>query len=176
MKSKILLIILAFGLCYCTSPKYITKKQSEIIKLDLDNSVTNYIPISDNDLKESKILDSSYCLIESKRYSKLDRYIDFLEASGISSSDMYLSKTLLLITKKDYANAAKSIEKINDSDYLLLKRLLSIDLNYEITKTNGGFDYNSFLKCYQDIIDSFPDDSSLNKIVAIRLRYLRYNY
>lgn len=175
MKNKIILVILALGLFCCTTPKYITKKQSEIVKLDLDNSITNYIPLADNDLKKSKILDSSYCLMANKKYSKLNKYINSLETSGNKSSDLYLSKTLLLIAKKDYINAANSLHLINNSDYILVRQLLSTDLSYEISKANKTVDYNALLKSYQDLIDSFPDDRPLKKIVAIRLRYLRYN-
>lgn len=176
MKVKYLLLLLVVGLYQCTSPKYITKRQSEIVNLDLDHSITNYIPIADHDLIGSKILDSSYVLMVGKKYSRLDRYISSLELSDIHSSDLYLSKTLLLISRKEYLTATQSLSKVNDSDYSLLKRLLSIDLNYEIARTNGIFNYNKFLKSYQELVDTYPDDESLKKIVAIRLRYLRYNY
>lgn len=176
MRNGVLLIVIVLGLSFCTPPKYITKKQSEIVNLDLDNSIINYIPISDEDLIKSKILDSTYNLITFKKYSKLESYIGSLETSGISTSDFYLSKTLLNITTKNYSDAVISLRKIKDSDYILLKRLLSIDLNYEIVKNNGGYGYDQFLKGYQDLIDAYPDNVSLKKIVSIRLRYIRYNY
>src|ERR1035437_6700311 len=118
MKNKILLLLMIFGLCYCTSPKYFARSQSEIIKLDLDKSITNYIPLADDDLNKSKILELTYNLIINKKYSKLDRYINSLEKKGISSSDLFLSKTILLITQNDYSAAIQSLRKINDSDYL----------------------------------------------------------
>jgi hypothetical protein len=176
MINKLFFLLLFLGLYSCTPPKYITKRQSEIVNLDLDNSITNYIPIADEDLNKSKILDSSYNLIIFKKYSELKSYLNSLEASGVSSSDFYLVKTLLLITQKEYSDAITSLRKINDSDYTLLKRLLSNDLIYEITRIKGQSNYDSFLKNYQDLIDSYPDNNSLKKIVAIRLRYLRYNY
>jgi len=161
---------------FCSPPKYIPMRQSKITMVDLDNSIVNYIPIDDYDLDKSKILDSTYGLIINKQLSKLSTYINSLEQSGINSSDLYLSKTLLLITKKDYTRAVQSIRKINDSDYPMLKQLLSIDINYEIAKINGAKNYNGFLKDYQNLVDAFPDNVSLKKLVAIRLRYLRYNY
>lgn len=176
MKSVSILGVLIVALYSCASPKYITRKQSEIVKLNLDNSIINYIPLADHDLSGSKILDSSYVLIVGKKLPRLDKYLQSVEKTGINSSDLYLSKTLLAITLKDYIAAAQSLKQTNDTDYPLLKRLLSIDLNYEIAKTNGTFKYNGFLKSYQELIDSYPDDNSLKKIVAIRLRYLRYNY
>lgn len=174
--TQLLLVVPLFALFNCTSSKYITQKQSEIAKLDLDQSITNFIPIADQDLSRSKILDSSYVLIVDKKLPRLDKYLRKLEKSGIHSSDFYLSKTLLAITQKDYMAAAQSLKQINDSDYPLLKWLLSIDLDYEIAKANGTFSYNEFLKSYQELIDSYPDDQSLKKIVALRMRYLRYNY
>lgn len=176
MKKKYLLFLLVVTLYNCISPKYITRKQSEIVMLDLDQSITNYIPIGDHELSRSKILDSSYVLIVGKKLPRLDKYLHSLEKSGIHSSDLYLSKTLLAITLKDYIAAAQSLKQTNDSDYPLLKQLLSIDLNYEIAKANGTFRYNVFLKSYQELVDLYPDDDSLKKIVAVRLRYLRYNY
>lgn len=176
MRNGVLLLLVLLGLQNCTPPKYVTKRDSELMKIDLDNSTINYIPIADNYLKESKILDSTCFLIQNNKYSRLDKFLNSLESSGNKTAALYLSKTLLFITKKDYVNATKSVQLINDPDYLLLKQLLSIDLSYEISKSNGSFDYNELLKNYQDMIDSFPDSSLLRKIVAIRLRYLRYSY
>lgn len=176
MRNKYLFLLLVLGLYCCNPPKYVTKSQSEIIKLDLDKSIINYIPLTNDDLRTSVILDTSYQLIKNKKYSKLKNYINSLELSGVHSSDMYLSRTLLFITKKDYLIALQSLRKINGTDYVLLKRLLSIDLTYELARANNGTDYFMFLKDYQELIDAFPDDISLKKIVAIRLRYLRYNY
>jgi hypothetical protein len=176
MRIKILFLVLTVGLYYCTPPKYITQKQSEILKLDLDNSITNFIPLADDELIRSKVLDSSYNLIMNKKLSRLDRYLTSLESSGIVSSDLYLSKTLLCISQNKYMDAIHSLNKIGDSDFTFLKQLLSIDLTYEAAKINGATDYNGFLKNYQALIDSYPDNTSLKKIIAIRLRYLRYNY
>ncbi len=176
MKKEIILILLAFLMFQCIQPKYIVKKQSEINLLDLNHATINYIPIADSDLINSKILDSTYCLIESKKYSRLYTYIHFLEGTGINSSEFQLAKTLHLITDKEYNQANQSVQLIEESDYKLLKRLLTIDLKYETARINGGFNYNELLKSYQSVIDSFPNNLPLKKIVAIRLRYLRYNY
>jgi hypothetical protein len=105
----------------------------------------------------------------------LNEYIRSLEKSGIYSPDMYLSKALLLISKKDYITAATNLEKIPEPYFPLLKDLLLIDMDYEQSKINGTFNYNHFLKDYQQLIDAYPYNQSLKKIVAIRLRYLRYN-
>lgn len=174
MSIKFLFLLIVLGLSSCVSPKYITIKESELIDLDLENSIVNYIPLSDKALQASPILDSTYSLIQKKRFSKLDSYIKKLEKSGVNTSDYYLSKTLFFIAVKDYFGANAYVEKINDSDYLLLKRLLSIDIFYEIEKVNGSFSYTAYLKKYQDLTDAFPQNESLKKLVAIRLRYLRY--
>lgn len=165
-----------WGFLCCSPPKYIVKKQFEIINLDLDNSIVNYIPIPDNELQISKLLDSSYHLLLQKKYSKLDKYLRSKETAGIGTPDLFLSKTLLLITKKEYPEAVQSLMKINDLDYPMLKKLLTLDLNYEISRVNGNFNYNRSLKDYQSFIDSNPDEITLKKIILIRMRYLRYNY
>ncbi|HET6556436.1 MAG TPA: hypothetical protein VFG54_03920 [Prolixibacteraceae bacterium] len=176
MKRNWLLLLLVIGLWHCTLPKYIVQKQSEMVKLDLDQSITNFIPLDDADLMESKILDSTYILIAQKKFSKLNKYIRSLEKSGIRSSDLSLSNALLLISKKQYSSAAACLEKIPDSDYPLLKDLLLIDMDYELSKINGSFNYNRFLKSYQQLTDTYPENTVVKKIVAIRLRYVRYNY
>lgn len=176
MKRNWLLLILVIGLWHCTTPKYIVQKQSEMVKLNLDQSITNYIPLEDGDLMESEILDSTYVLIAQKKFSKLGKYIQSLEKSGIRSSDLLLSNALLFISKREYDNAASWLEKIPDSDYPLLKDLLLIDMDYELTRVNGSFNYNHFLKSYQQLVDAYPDNTLVKKIVAIRLRYVRYNY
>jgi len=175
-KYNFAILILFLGMFCCTPPKYIVKKQSELIKLDLDNAIVNFIPIPDNELIISNLLDSSFNLLINKKYRKLDKYINSKESSGIDTPDLFLSKTLLLITKKEYSDAFQSLTKIHDSDYSLLKKLLILDLNYEMARMNGNFDYNRFLKDYQSFLDSYPDDLTLKRIILIRLRYLRYNY
>ena len=176
MRNTILLLIITFGLFYCTPPKYIAKRQSEIVHLDLDNSIINYIPVADVDLKNSRILETSYNLIVNKKYSKLERYINGLENSREATSDLYLSKALLFISKKEYETAAQNLQKIKNDDFKLLKQLLSTDLDYELAKINGTMDYKGFLHRYQELMDYYPDDTSLKKILAIRIRFMRYNY
>lgn len=176
IKYNLAISILILGMFGCTPPKYIVKKQSELITLDLDNAIVNFIPIPDNELQKSNLLDSSYHLLIDKKYPKLEKYINSKESSGMDTPDLFLSKTLLSITKKEYSDAFQSLTKIHDSDYSMLKKLLILDLNYEMARMNGNFDYNIFLKDYQSLIDSYPDDLTLKKIVLIRLRYLRYNY
>ncbi|HEY4788171.1 MAG TPA: hypothetical protein VIH57_19085 [Bacteroidales bacterium] len=172
----VLIFLMLFGLTTCTPSKYIVAKQSEIMKMNLDRSATNYIPISDEDLTKSKILDSAYNLIIWNRFSNLKLYIKSLEASKITTSDLYLAKTLLFIIRKKYDDAMVSLGNVKESDYVLLRRLLSIDLTYETTKSDEENNYNELLKRYQDLIDANPDNVMLNKIVFIRMRYLRYNY
>lgn len=165
MKRNWLLLILVIGLWHCTYPKYIPQKQSEIVKLDLDQSITNFIPLEDADLEKSKILDSTFVLIARKKFSKLGKYIQTLEKSGISSSDLLLSNALLYISKREYSIAATWLEKIPDSDYPPLKDLLLIDMDYELSRINSSFNYNAFLKSYQQLIDAYPEDPVLKKIV-----------
>lgn len=158
----------------CSTPKYILKTTSDLASMDLENSGINYIPIKIEDLFKSRILDSTYYLISLKKYGALSKYIKTLEANN--SSDRALSQTLLLISKKKYSQAAISLKEVEDKNYPLLKELLSTDMDYELSRTTGNQDYKSLLTRYQNVIDHFPDDIPLKKIVAIRLRYLRYNY
>ncbi len=175
MRNKFLVVLVAFGMSFCVAPKYVVQKQSELGKLSLNHSVVNYIPLADSDVNNSTILDSTYRLILAKKYSKLNVYLNTLGASGVHSPAFYLSKTLLYITYNDYPKAVVSLRQIGTEDYLLLKRLLAIDLEYELAKTGGGFDYTESLKGYQDLIDSYPGDSILKNIAGLRVRYLRYN-
>ncbi|MDT3739733.1 MAG: hypothetical protein RO257_09545 [Candidatus Kapabacteria bacterium] len=176
MKIRIFVLLLIFIFYNCTPPKYIVKRQTEIKLSELDNSIVNYIPILDSDLNKSEILHSSYNLIKNEEFSKLKNYLTELEESGTNSSDVFLSKTLLLITNKNYAEASVILKRINDNDFIVLKKLLTIDLEYETAKSRDISDFSGFLAKYQKLIDEFPDNIMLKKIVAIRIRYLRYYY
>lgn len=174
MKHTFFLAAIIFGLCNCSTPKYVIKKQSDINKLNLTNTTINYIPIEDNDLSKSSILDSAYYLITNKHYTILKKHIRSLEKSGINTSDLYLSKTLLFIVNQDYSSASSSLNKVNEIDFSLLKSLLSVDLICELSKNNKS-NYNEILKKYQAILDNYPDNTSLKEIINIRLRSLLYN-
>jgi len=151
-------------------------KHSQIQSQNLDNSLINYIPLEDEMIAKSALLNYSYNLLSEGKYMALENYVNTLEESGANSSDFYLAKTLSSITNQNYSEAQKSLDKVSDKDYKLLKKLLTIDLNYETERLAGGLNFKNYLKNYQDLIDSYPDNTMLRKIVAIRLRYLRYNY
>ncbi|MDD4972226.1 MAG: hypothetical protein PHT07_22590 [Paludibacter sp.] len=177
MKNKILLFVLILGCFYsCTPPKYYVMKYSQIKSMELDKSQVNYIPLEDELVTKSVVLDSTYSLLMNNRYMKLDNYITKLERSEVASSELYLAKTLSKISLLDYPGALKSLDKINDKRYALLKSLLTIDLKYENERLMGAFDFNKYLEKYQKLIDTHPDNMVLKKIVSIRMRYLRYNY
>ncbi len=177
MKLKILtFLILIFGVYSCIAPKYFAMRTSELINMDLDNSITNYIPVSDEILKNSGILDSTLNMIINKEYHKLSKYLKSMENSGKHSPDLYLSKALFFITCQDYNNAMLSLNNLQKNEFPLLKRLLTIDITYELSRINNVSGFNNFLNDYQGLIDTYPDDITLKKIVSIRLRYLRYNY
>ncbi len=169
------MIVLLFGLSYCAPPKYFAERETNIAKLEMDNNLYNFIPLTDSDLKNSSVLDSTYRLIIKRKYSFLKKYLNSLEKSGIQSSDLNLCKALHDISRRDYLLARQNIERIKNGDFTLLKRLLTIDLDYEILRINKITNYNKSLKDYQDLIDAYPDNPTLKKIVALRLRYIRYN-
>ncbi|MDD4994322.1 MAG: hypothetical protein PHR83_19035 [Paludibacter sp.] len=177
MKNKIILIIIILGFfSSCITSKYTVMKQSQIEVQDLDNSVINYIPMADELIEKSAVLDSSYKLIHDNKLYTLENYVYKLERSGANSSDVYLAKTIWAITQLNYSQAQQSLARVTEKDYTLLKSLLTIDLNYEIERTGNEFNFKTYLQRYQNLIDTYPENIVLRKIVAIRLRYLRYKY
>ena len=177
MRNKLILLTLLCSILYsCTSPKYVLLINSEIQSQNLDNSLINYIPLEDELIAKSALLNYSYKLISEGKYSTLEMYVNKLEESGANSTDFYLAKTFSAIANQNYSGALKSLDKVNGNEYTLLKRLLTIDLNYETERPEGNFNFKIYLRKYQDLIDSYPGNTILRKIVAIRLRYLRYNY
>jgi len=177
MKIQIILTIIVLGCFYsCTTPKYTVMKHSQIEIHDLDKSLVNYIPLEDGLVEKSAVLDSSYKLIHANKFFTLESYVNKLEKSGAKSSDFYFAKTLSAITQLNYSLAQQSLANVTNNDYKLLKSLLTIDLNYEIERTGTGVNFKVYLQRYQNLIDTYPNNDLLKKIVAIRLRYLRYQY
>lgn len=173
MIRTIIFLGLIFGLISCIQTKYYVKSESDLSQVDWNNNILNYIPLTDNDFKNSIILDTTYKLLYFKKYSKLN---DFLNSVQSNSNDLYLAKTLYHISKKKYQDAANNLRMINETHYILLKELLFIDLSYELAKLNGLHDFKKNLQDYQTLIDKYPDHESLKNIVALRIRYIRYNY
>ncbi len=173
MKSSIVVLVLILGLISCTQTKYMVKPESDLSKVDWINNTFNYIPLMDSDLKKSTILDKTYWLIAEKKYSKLNK---FLSSIQLDSPDLYLAKTLYHISKSEYFEAENNLKMITGNNYLLIKELLFIDLNYELAKSSGSKDYKNFLYEYQILMDKNPDNELLKKIIILRTRYIRYNY
>jgi tetratricopeptide (TPR) repeat protein len=173
-KKKIAFILgLVLGLMSCTNTKYFVKSETELSRIDMEQTSLNYIPLTDNDLKNSNILDTTYKLIIWKKYSKLKKYLSSVQSE---TPDFYLAKTLYFISISEYEEAVTNLKLIDENYYVTVKDLLFIDLNYEIAKLNSLKDYKKFLQDYQTLIDRHPDNKFLKQIVALRIRYVRYNY
>lgn len=175
MRNTIIIIGLILGLTSCTHTKYIVKSEKDLSQVNWENNILNYIPITDDDLNSSSLLDTTYRLIILKKYSKLNKYLSSPTIKS-NTSDFYLAKTLYLISKSEYQEAYVNLTNIDDNNYELIHDLLSIDLSYELTRLNGAENYNKFLKDYQALIDKYNDNELLKNIISLRTRYIRYNY
>lgn len=173
MKRILIILGLILELISCTQPKYFVKLESDLSQIDWKNNLLNYIPLMDNDLKKSIILDTTYKLIHLKKYSKLNKFLSSVQSDN---PDLFLAKTLYHISKTEYQLAANNLRMINEDSYALLKELLFIDLSYELAKLNGSKDFKKFLQDYQTLIDKYPDNETLKNIITLRIRYIRYNY
>jgi hypothetical protein len=153
----------------CAPGKYFVETESELLQIDWERTVLNYIPLMDDDL-DSDVLFTTYSFLKSKKYSQLNRYLSTVQ----NSPDYYPAKTLYCIAVSKYTEAVKYLDKTDDT-HILLKQLLTIDLDYELTRKEGYMNYWKFLNDYQKLIDEYPDNNILKKIIAIRIKYIRYN-
>lgn len=173
MKKTGIILGLIIGFISCTQTKYFVISAKDLLRVDWENNILNYIPLMDNDLENSSILDSTYNLIVMRKYSKLNNYLTSIHAE---TSDFYLAKTLYFISKSEYLEASKNLRNISAEQFEIVKALLYVDLSYELAKQNGSKNYKKFLQDYQTVLDKYPDNESLKKIIALRTRYIRYNY
>ena len=173
LKKTVVILGLTLGLVSCTQTKYFVKSESDLLQIDFEHNILNYIPLMEEDLKNSTVLDTTYKLLVLKKYPKLKKYLSSIKSE---TQDFYLAKTLYYISKSEYQEAVVNLRMINENHYALIKGLLFIDLSYELAKKSGSMDYKKFLQDYQMIIDKYPDNEFLKKIVALRIRYIRYNY
>ncbi len=169
----LLVIVTGMIICSCTQSKYLVKSSSELTSLDFRTNVLNYIPVSDQDMRSSVVLDSTCSLIAARKLSKAGRYLDNIKTG---KSDYYLARTLYDISGDNYKGAAVSLRGIKDGDYPVLKQLLGIDLKYELARQNGRTFFNDILDDYQKLVDKYPDNKLLKDIVLVRIRYIRYGY
>jgi hypothetical protein len=156
----------------CTHPKYLVRLDKDLQNADWTTNPLNYIPLMESDLASSQILSTTYSLLTQQKYSQLNKY---LSSCKEETPDYLLAKTLYYISKCDYEKGMVYCEKMN-GNYPLLEQLIIIDLRYELAKIKGEINYKNFLQDYQVLIDSYPDNELLKKIIAIRLRYIRYVY
>ena len=173
MKKTIIIFGIIIGLMSCTQTKYFIKSEKDLSHIDWEQSIINYIPITNIELEQSPVLDTTYNLIVLKKYSIL---INYLSSVQTKTPDYYLANTLYYISICEYQEALVNLKMITKNHHELIKELLSVDLNYEIEKINGSINYKKFLNDYQVLIDKYPDNENLKKIIALRTRYIRYNY
>lgn len=174
MKKVVVILGLILGVISCSTPtKYFVKSENELSRIDFERNMLNYLPLLDADLKNSTVLDSTYKLLVLRKYSKLDKYLSSVKSE---TQDFYLARTLYYVSKTEYKEAANYLRKINEEQYPILRELLYIDLSYELSKNSSSTIYKQYLKEYQELIDKYPDNEYLKKIVALRTRYIRYNY
>ncbi|MDR2026952.1 MAG: hypothetical protein LBQ01_05245 [Prevotellaceae bacterium] len=168
---KIYLVILGLtGLFMsCAPAKYFVETEDVLSQIDWERNVLNYIPLMGDDL-HSDVLYATYQLLKSKKYSQLNLYLSTVQ----NSPDYYPAKALYCIAKSKYTDALEYTDKIKENR-ILLKQLLSIDLNYELSRMAGEYNYKKFLQDYQNLTDEYPDNDILKKIIAVRIRYVRYN-
>ncbi|MDR2906444.1 MAG: hypothetical protein LBU91_00430 [Bacteroidales bacterium] len=173
MKKTSVLLFLIFGLMSCTQTKYFVKSEQDLSQLDLEQMDLNFIPLLDESLENSIILTTTYELITSKKYSKLKKYLSSIQSQ---TSDFYLAKTLYYISKNEYQEAAITLKQIDENAYTFVEDLLFVDLSYELAKRNNVKDFKKFLQDYQAVLDKYPNDKVKKKIIALRIRYVRYHY
>jgi hypothetical protein len=174
MKKVLVIILIICGLISCSTPtKYFVKSESELLQIDFERNMLNYLPLLDYDLKNSVVLDSTYKLLVLRNYTKLEKYLSSVKSE---TQDFYLAKTLYYVSIVEYKEAAKYLIKINEEQYPMLRELLFIDLSYELSKSINSTNYKQYLQEYQALIDKYPVNEYLKKIVALRTRYIRYNY
>jgi hypothetical protein len=171
MKKYLVILMFSGILISCAHCKYFVEKEDTLSQIDWKQNVVNYIPLTNDDL-HSDVLRTTYLLLKSKQYLQLDYYLSTVQ----DSSDYCLAKTFYCISKSKYEDALYFLNKINES-HVLLKKLISIDLNYELTKLRGEYNnYTKLLRDYQNLADEYPDNDILKKIIAIRTRYIRHNF
>jgi len=172
-QTKIIILLgLIFGLMSCTQTKYFVKSEQSLSQIDFDRNTLNLIPLTAEDLENSEVLRTTYQLLTSKKRSKLGKYLSTIQSE---TPDFYLAKTLYHISKTEYQEAVVNLRLVDENYFVLLRELLFIDLNYELAKHHGVKDFSRFLRDYQALVDKHPDNDFLKKIVALRIRYVRYN-
>ncbi len=167
------IVIFIFVLTSCVQPKYFVKTERDLLKIDWNQNHLNYIPLSENYLNKSTVLNTTYNLISLKKLSKLKKY---LSSVNERKSDFYLANALYYISILKYKEAANNLTNVESEKFKLIKDLLFIDLSYELAKQNGTKNFKYFIKKYQKVMDKYPDSKYLKNIIKLRIKYVRYNY
>ncbi len=173
IKKTVLLLGLIIGLSSCIQTKYFVLSEKELSQIDLEHNILNYIPLMNDDLKNSTILDTTYKLLAIQDFLRLKKYLSSIQPE---TPDLYLAKTLYHISKSEYQSAMVNLKLMDENHYMLIRELIFIDLNYELARANNTVDYKKFLQDYQAFMDKYPDNEFIKKIVALRIRYVRYKY
>jgi len=174
MKNRLLLLIL-LTMVSCIHTKYFVFTENELNNINLGKCLINIIPISKIDYQKDSIVFRTCNFLSEKNASGLRKYLNNISDTK-SKSSYYLSNSLYYINRCEYKSAMENLQKIDTTDFKPIRELLLIDVTYEINKEIGVLDYKKYLNDYQSLIDKYQDNEQLKKIVAIRIRYLRYNY
>lgn len=163
-----------FLLFSCTPQRYAVVSSNTLSSQSGENWETNFVPVPNEYLGSGILRIANACLI-ARDFSRLRVVLDSAERKDGATSEIYLAKSISCICRKKYEKGAEQLVLVTDEKYIMLRRLLTIDFNYETSRQKGFASFSSFLDEYQKLADQYINHEYMMKLIKVRVRRIRYN-
>jgi len=185
--NKIILIMGIFILVSCAQTEYfvicdvpINSQNGGVNKNNFSRNSTEFnkravkpILISQNTFNDMKI-DSCKLIFELLNRKKFLNAEKIIKSYNLNENSIAFLQSLISLLKSDFNSSLTYLNNVSDDVFHFEKKMLRLDVLFEIKKRNYTLDKHMFLKSYQSILDLNNLSKNQKDIIHNRVKFLRY--
>jgi len=185
--NKIIFIMGIFILVSCAQTEYfvigevpMNSQNGGVNKNNFSRNSTGFnkravkpILISQNTFNDMKI-DSCKLIFELLNRKKFLNAEKIIKSYNLNENSIAFLQSLISLLKSDFNSSLTYLNNVSDDVFHFEKKMLRLDVLFEIKKRNYTLDKHMFLKSYQSILDLNNLSKNQKDIIHNRVKFLRY--
>ncbi len=97
-----------------------------------------------------------------------------IKSYNLNENSIAFLQSLISLLKSDFNSSLTYLNNVSDDVFHFEKKMLRLDVLFEIKKRNYTLDKHMFLKSYQSILDLNNLSKNQKDIIHNRVKFLRY--